>query len=228
MVEIFKAKDGKVVNKDSVVEGKVKTSKISKDIFISIDNTLEDIVKYQDEGSTLFFKDSKDEFKELSDVDVRELNAHNKQKYNLAKSIRYNTLRLDEVKDANKFFVPRTGFASATDRLEIRGGDPSMHQFWKRPDELQKVIYEGGRVCKDPNVVTFGGTDTNGRSLSGSSTHTVEANGEVELVLCETSKESNNARTRAIEAKSQNRNKAVDEAVKTEIAKLGGTAKDFS
>jgi len=234
-IEIFKAKekDGVTEQVGPKVEVKLNNSNISipkenpKKIFISIDTSIQDIVKYQEEGCTLFFEDSKDKFKEFTDDEVKELNMYNRQKYNLAYSIVHNTLKLDEVKDQHKFFKPRAGFASATDRLEIRGGDPNMHRFWKRPDELQKVAYEGGRVCKDPNVVTFGGVDMNGKSLSGSSVHEVSANGEVELVLCETSKESNDARTKAIEAKSQSRNAAVDEAARTEIAKLGGATKDF-
>jgi len=214
-----------------VIKEKPKTSKVeknSKEVRISIDNGIEDIVQYQDEGYSIFFKDTAEELVQLTEDEIKELTPLNKQKYTLACGIRYQTLRLDDVKHANKFFKPRAGFASATDRLEIRGGDSSMHRFWKRPDELQKVAYEGGRVCKDPSVVTFGGVDVNGKSLSGSSVHEISANGEVELVLCETSKESNDARTKEIETKSQNRNAAVDEAARTEIAKLGGATKDFS
>jgi len=232
MVEMIKVTNEEEVKEvlevKDTVGGEVENSNSSKRVNLTIDNTIEDIVKYQNEGCEIFFPDSDDEFLQLSEEEIKELNLFNKQKYNIACGVRYRTLRLDDIKHAHKVFKPRAGFASATDRLEIRGGDPSMHRFWKRPDELQKVVYEGGRVCKDPSVTTFGGTDENGRSTTGGTTHTVSADGTDELVLCETPKERNIARRKAIEAKSQSRNKAVDEAVKTEIAKLGGTAKDFS
>jgi len=235
MIKVNKEEDvNKVVKMSDEVNGEVKISNISnkennpKRINLTIDNTIEDIVKYQEEGVEIFFPDSDEEFIQLSEEEIKELNLFNKQKYNIACGVKYRTLRLDDVKHAHKVFKPRAGFASATDRLEIRGGDPSMHRFWKRPDELQKMNYEGGRVCKDPTVETFGGTDEYGKSNAGSSVHKVSANGVDELILCETPKERNIARRKAIESKSQNRNKAVDEAVKTEIAKLGGSAKDFS
>jgi len=235
MVEIKKLnKDNEIVNGEKVVEAVTKTSntsipeKKSKKVFISIDTNIENIVQYQNEGYTLYFDDSDEEFKRLSEDEVKQLNAHNKHKYRLAKSIKDKTLRLDEVRDGHKIFKPRPNFASATDRLEIRGGDPNEHYFWKRPDELQRVAYEGGQICKDPTVQTFGGTDENGRTLAGSTVHKVSANGEDELILCQTSKESNDSRMKGIEMKSQNRNAAIDKAAANEIAKLGGTAKDFS
>lgn len=224
VIDVVKEGEGE---ENSIISNLKEKINPTKRVDLTIDNTIEDIVKYQDKGYELFFVDSDEKFLQLSEDEVKELNLFNKQKYNIACGIRYRTLRLDEIKHAHKVFKPRAGFASATDRLEIRGGDPSMHRFWKRPDELQKVAYEGGRVCKDPSVITFGGTDEDGRSATGGTSHTVSADGIDELVLCETPKERNIARRKAVEAKSQNRNRAVDESAKNEIAKLGGATQGF-
>jgi len=199
-----------------------KEEKTSKKVFISIDNTIEDIIKYQSEGVEIFFKDDPEDFLPLSQEEISQLNSINRTRYTIACGVRYQTLNLSDLKDSKKFFKPRPGFASATQRLTIKGGRPDMHYAWKRPDELQQYAYEGGRVCTDPNVRTFGGVDADGKTVRGSSTKTVSANGVDELILCEMPKERKEARDQAIAEKSIRRNKAVEATAMAELKAAGG------
>lgn len=191
-------------------------------ITITLDNTIEDIVKYQEEGKEIFFEDDADTFIELSMEDQAKLNALNRTKYTLACGIRYQKLNLSGINDSKKIIKPRPGFASATARLEVRGKKPGKHYSWKRPDELQAAEHEGTRVCRDPDVITFGGVDENGRSIHGSGVKTVSANGVTELILCETPAEVHNARMESIAELSVRRNKAVDTTAKSQLSAAGG------
>jgi len=202
---------------------KEKTSKMPKRVFISIDNTYESVIQYQHEGYSIFFADGEGELLDLSPDQIKELNPYNRKKYEVAKSISNKTFDLSSIKESHMKFKPKATFASATNRLRVENKNPNMHYAWKRQDELQQVIYDGGRICIDPNVQTFGSFDERGKSIKEKdSTHYVQANGEIELVLTETPKEINQIRRDAIDERSVRQNKAVDNTAKAELKALGG------
>ena len=210
------------------------TSKVTKmvnssnKVFISIDNTFEDVIQYQSDGRDIFFLDDEETFLQLSNDEVQQLDLFTREKYRIARAVATQSLDLDSIKTAHMKYKPRENFASATNRLLVRGGDPNKHYSWKRPDELQQVVYEGGKICIDPKVETFGGVDSLGRTLGGGTSHKVSANGETELVLCETTAESNDARIQDIEARSRRQNAAVETTAIAALDAMGGNASGVS
>ena len=212
-----KSKTGDIAIKSN----EIKKEKMPKRVVVSIDNTYEDVIQYQHEGYSIFFSDEKGQLLELTTEQRKKLNPFNAKKYEVAKSIVEGTLDLTSIKTSHMKFEPKATFASATNRLRIENGKPGMHYAWKRQDELQMCMYEGFKICQDPNVKTFGMFDEDGSSLEGS-THYVKANGEIELVLMEIPQERADARRKAIEDLSKKRNAAVDEAIKAELEALGG------
>ena len=200
-----------------------KKKKMSKIAHISIDKTYEDVIQYQHEGYSLFFEDTDGRFLELTPGQQKELNTFNKEKYRIAEAISKKKLDLSSIKTAHMKFAPKASHASATNRLRVENQRPDRHYAWKRQDELQQVIYDGGRVCIDPSIKTFGAFDESGDQLQNKdSTHYVEADGIIELVLTETPVENYKAQRDALDEKSVQRNKAVDATAKAEIDALGG------
>lgn len=225
-MEENKEKEVKTPNKsntkDIIIKSKtIKKEKMPKRVVISIDNTYEDVIQYQSKGYSIFFADGEGELLELTPEQRKKLNPYNAKKYETAKQIVEKTLDLTSIKTSHMKFEPKATFASATNRLKIENGKPGMHYAWKRQDELQMCMYEGFKICQDPNVKTFGMFDEYGSSLEGS-THYVKANGEIELVLMEIPQERADARRKAIEDLSKKRNAAVDDAIKAELEALGG------
>ena len=200
-----------------------KNIKIPKRVVISIDKTFEDVIQYQQEGYSLFFADGEGELLELTPEQIQELNPYNREKYRIADAIVHKKLDLTSVKTSHMKFKPKAMHASATNRLRVENKKPGKHYAWKRQDELQQVIYDGGRVCQDPDVVTFGAFNELGKPIQEKdSTHYVQADGEIELVLTETPDEINQLRRDAIDERSVRQNAAVENTAKAEIDALGG------
>ena len=185
------------------------------------------MIQCQHEGKSLYFDDSDEGFLKLSPEQQKELNPFNKEKYRIAESIAARTMDLSSIKTAHMKFAPKASYASATNRLKVENQRPDRWYAWKREDELQQVIYDGGRICTDPSVRTFGAFDETGEQIQNQdSTHKVQADGVVELVLTEAPMEVHQKRRDAIEEKSVQRNQAVDTKAKAEIDALGGNSED--
>ena len=229
--EVKKVKTSNKVKKpkkdDTIIISEIvkdeKTSKIPKRVFISIDKTFEDVIQYQSEGFSIFFPDGEGELLELNTEQRKKLNPYNAEKYRIAEAITNNSLDLSSIKTSHMKFKPKAAYSSATNRLRVENKNPRFHYAWKRQDELQQVIYEGGRICTDPKVKTFGSFDEHGEAVGEkNSTHYVKANGEIELVLTETPIEVYQANRDAIDAKSVRQNEAVDNTAKAELRAMGG------
>ena len=221
-----KGKEVKTSNKSktediSITSETIKKEKMPKRVVISIDKTFEDVIQYQHEGYSIFFADGEGELLVLNAEQRKKLNTFNAEKYRIAEAIANKSLDLSSIKTSHMKFKPKATYASATNRLRIENGRPGMHYAWKRQDELQQCMYEGFKICQDPLVKTFGMFDEHGSSLEGS-THYVQANGEIELVLMEIPQERADARRKEIEDLSKKRNAAVDKAIKEELEALGG------
>ena len=220
-------KSKKSNNKDMPISvemlNKEKTLKTPKRVFISIDKTFEDVIQYQSEGYSIFFADGEGELLKLTAEQRKKLSTYNAEKYRVAEAITNKTLDLSSIKTSHMKFKPKATFASATNRLRVENKKPHLHYAWKRQDELQQVIYDGGRVCIDPEVQTFGSFDEHGKAIGETdSTHYVRANGEIELVLTETPIEVYQAKRDAIDAKSVRNNEAVDSKIKADLTAMGG------
>ena len=221
--EISKIENNDDISITSETLNKEKTSKIPKRVFISIDKTFEDVIQYQSEGYSIFFGDGEGELLALTTEQRKKLSPYNAEKYRIAEAITNKSLDLSSIKTSHMKFKPKATYSSATNRLRVENKNPRFHYAWKRQDELQQVIYEGGRICTDPKVKTFGSFDEHGEAIGEKdSTHYVKANGEIELVLTETPIEIYQANRDAIDAKSVRQNEAVDNTAKAELMAMGG------
>jgi hypothetical protein len=203
----------------------IKNEEMPKRVIISIDNTIENVIQYQNKGYSIFFSDEDNQFLKLTTEEMKKLNPYNAEKYRVAKAIVEKTLDLSSIKTSHMKFKPKATYASATNRLRVENKKPHLHYAWKRQDELQQVIYDGGRVCLDPEIRTFGSFDETGKSIKEKdSTHYVMADGVIELVLTETPIEIYQARRDAIDARSVRNNEAVESQARAEIDALGGNS----
>ncbi len=208
---------------DTKTSKTTKKEKKSKRVYIDLDKTYEDVIQYQDEGYSVFFADGEGEFLELTPNQQKELNPYNKEKYRIAEAITNKALDLSGIKTSHMKFKPKATYASATNRMRVENKKPGKHYAWKRQDELQQVIYDGGSICQDPEVKTFGAFDVRGKAVTEKdSTHYVQADGVIEQVLTEMSKEIHQAHRDAIDLKSVRQNEAVDNTARAEIDALGG------
>lgn len=198
--------------KASKSEEKTKEPNVSKTIEISIDNSPEDVIKYNNDGVKLLFAHEKGRFLRLPSEVARDLSHDNKQRYFVSKGMHEETLSFDHY-DQRKF-PPRPGFATATDRLEVRNQDPSKHYCWKRPDELRQAQMEGYRVANDPSLDTFG-------SETGTS-RTVGEQGQDELVLMEIPNEKREQQRAANRDKDHQRRKGVESSAMDDMIRSGG------
>ena len=214
-------KDNITINPNTL--NKEKNKEIPKRAFISIDNTYESVIQYQDEGYSIFFADGEGELLTLTEDQIKGLNLYNREKYRTAVAITNKTLDLTSVKESHMKFKPKASYASATNRLKVENQKPGMHYAWKRQDELQQVIYDGGRVCQDPAVTTFGDFDIQGKPVGEKdSTHYIQADGVIEQVLTETPEEIYKIKRDAIDDLSVRRNNAVDNTIKADLEAMGG------
>ena len=218
-----KKEDIIVEEKDLITPESEKSAKSPKRVFIGVDKTFEDVIQYQNEGYSIFFDDTEGQFLTLNVDQRKKLNTYNAEKYRIAEAIVQGNLDLSSIKTSHMKFKPKATFASATNRLRVENQKPHLHYAWKRQDELQQVIYDGGRICIDPDIQTFGSFDEKGKSIQEKdSTHYVKANGEIELVLTETPIEIYKAQREAIDQRSVRQNAAVDNTAKAELEAMGG------
>lgn len=124
----------------------------------SVDNTMEDVVKWDNEGRTLFFEDDEDKFLTLPTDVVRDLSRSNRQRYDLAKRIARGDSVLDSMTTAIQGFdsgdyAVRPGSASAN--LAVLGKKPGMDYYWERKENVNKRRSEGWQVDTDSDVKTI-------------------------------------------------------------------------
>ena len=179
---------------------------------ISIDNTPEEVIQYDTDGVKLEFEHANGRFLRLPSEVTRSLSYENKQRYFVSKGMFEETLSFDHY-DRRKF-PPKQGFATATDRLDVKNKNPRMHYCWKRPDELRQAQMDGYRPVSDDSLDTFGG--------DVSSTRTVGAGGDTELVLMEIPKETKDQQRAANKEKDQKRRQGVESSTVDDMIRSGG------
>jgi len=187
-----------------------------KKFLITLDNTADEVVKFDAEGHELFFEDAPGKFLDLPDEVLKSLSAMTQTRYLV--SFRANTKLRKKDEHPELFKTPgievSPRLASATSRITVKGKDPSKAYAWKRTDELQAASYEGWKVCQDPNVRSFGG--------DVGSSHRIAAGGETEMVLMEVPKETESAMLVRDADKSKRRIDGADKATIEDMQRAGG------
>jgi len=193
-------------------EQKTKKAKKPDTVTISIDNTPEEVVQLNNDGVKLLFDHANGRFLKLPPEVARDLSYENKQRYFVSKGMFEETLSFDHY-DRRKF-PPKAGFATATDRLDVKNKDPRMHYCWKRPDELRQAQLDGYRPAADDTLDTF--------SNPTGSTRTVGTGGQEELILMEVPKEVKEQQRAANKEKDHRRREGVESSAVDDMIRGGG------
>lgn len=193
--------------------GRPKKVENQETLKVSVDTSIEDIVEWDEKGGALAFADTSEEFLYLEDEVVQGLGHENKGRYFIALGqYMHEQKQKDKPKPIDGFRVdPR--LASATARLEPENRDPRFHYCWKRPDQLRQAVQQGYEVVNDQSISTLG--------HKGSSTHTVSAYGDDELVLMKIPKELAEERQRVKSQRSKDKINSFDEAAASQLDEVG-------
>jgi hypothetical protein len=189
---------------------------------ISLDNTVEDVVKWNKEGYRLRFNHER--FLELPEETVRELFHENARDY-------FFSLGLwKKVEDQKKRGVRRDPKdpkieilgGSASGRVQFKNKQPGMHYTAKRPDEIYEALDAGYVVCDSTDPVIFGDRGAGGvKAIHG-------RKGEKELIALKISEDRYQAHLRAVGEESRRRIQGEGEAFKKEGRKYGIKTEDKS
>lgn len=188
-----------------------------KNILVTLDTPIEDVVRYDSEGHNVSFEDSLGKFLDLPDEVLKKLSASTQTRYLV--SFRSNARLKKEKANPELFRSPgievSPRLASATSRIEVYGKDPNKDYVWKRSDELQTASHEGWKVSQDPNLQTFGGEVGSSRQVA--------ADGKTEMVLMEAPKGTSRALQLAAAEKSKKRMEGIEASTAQDMRRSGGT-----
>jgi len=193
---------------------KVSTAdKVVKKMKIGVDTSVEDVVRFDNEGFELIFDEAPGKFKELVVEEVKQLSRRNQLQYHQA-----FFLNKQAVKDAEDPWsgIEVTGrFSTATQRLDVYGKDEDKwHYAWRRPDELTQAAYEGAKVvAKSEGIAAFTSTPHNRVSVG--------AFGKEELILMKTPRELHDKRTEEFVRANKERADGIERGAYEELKEKG-------
>lgn len=160
-------------NETTIVDDGKGLNVKTKSLTVTIDTTVEDIIKSDQSGKTLYFTDDVTKFKRLTKEELQALSKPNKDRY-LASFGLYK-MHCEERENPS----PTKGLSTHGRRLEPRSRfhvfeetkEPGVKYSWVTPDKLYNVEMNGGRVVTretDPTLRFTGGVvDSDGTPKIG-------------------------------------------------------------
>lgn len=138
----------------------------AKKVFITVDNTIEDVVKYNEEGIDVFFCDDVDRMIELSKEDLKLLPKALVTRYNISKQT--HELRTEQAKEDALIAQIELGSraANASGQLEIQNKDPNYEYYLSARRNVGKKKQKGFQIDKT-GATCYGITPTNGVKFVG-------------------------------------------------------------
>ena len=198
------------------VKTETSVKKSTKNVIITIDTDVKDIVKLDSEGVSLSFESSPGKFKHLSEDVLGLLSKMNVSSY----WVSYGLMRKeqDQIYSTDGIKIsPRD--ATATHRTNVTITDPDWgkkwHLCWKRPDQLQKAKSDGYQVVAKTDPVA-------GFARNPSGLITVGVAGDDELVLMKVPQDIFLAIKRSISNESRRRGAAIKDQYNDQVERLGG------
>lgn len=192
-----------------------ETPEVSPKVTISIDQTPEEVVSYDQAGYILYFEDDPDRFLDLPVEVIQELSPRSRAAFSVAFTF-YQKLKEERVNPPSGVKVIPS-FSSAQKRLKVNrsaGLKEKMHECWIRPDQVNEFLGNGYKVVNDKDTQTF--------NSDPGTTHTVGVNGETELLLVEVPKADYDLQQAALADKAVGKSRAVEQAMQADIARAGG------
>ena len=151
------------------------TKNSMKKYTVTLDNGVETVIRYDDEGYDLFFDSTPGKFLELSKEDVSKLSARNKSNYFTAF---FSWKQEEEQQKLNPIegLEITQGFAPPKDRMNVKTPGPEFdkkwHLCWKGPATLQYDLAQGySFVTKEDGCQTFAWDKKRDRHVVGALGH---------------------------------------------------------
>lgn len=175
-----------------------KSSKRSKKVYISVDNTIEDVVQSENEGASIYFESDLGKFMELPEEVVTSLSKGNQARYFTSYYLWRKALEMEKAPATPGIQIDGR-YARASARLEVGGRKPGMHYAWIDPPTGRvKERYEGYEFASDENLQTVDKSASGIPVIHG-------RDGREELVLMVTSEENFEKSQRPAREKSKSR-----------------------
>lgn len=174
---------------------------------ISIDTSIEDMLKYDETGEMLIFDSSPERFADFPKEVVDELSKPNRVRFYMARqSWELEKKEAENGSDWKNDVVIQEQYASPTERMEVKNADPNMSYYLATPQKMHKHAALGYEKVPASSSASIG--------LSGS--NTMGTLGNTEYVLMQTTKE-NKAKINAMKKEKKdwlmgNINAAAEEA----------------
>jgi hypothetical protein len=216
-VQKFDGSDPEVVldsenSKKSLISRDSINDKITE---ISLDNTVEEVLKWNEDGVRLRFDYKR--FLLLPEDAERALYKENAQDYGFAKGLWKEIERQKKEgsrKDPDDPRIEVLG-GSASGRMAIRNKDPNMHYSPQRAEDVYGLLSQGYQVCDSSDPASFG----DGAAGGVKCTH--KRDGSKELVLLKIPKERYQRHLKAVGEESRARVRAPRDSFKVEGKKQG-------
>ncbi len=189
---------------------------------ISLDNSVEDVLQWNEEGFRLRFDYRR--MLILPDEAVSELYKENRTDYKFAHDLWKEVERQKKEgsrKDPNDPRIEVLG-GSASGRVRIEGKQEGMHYSAQRAEDVFSLMRQGYQVCDSSDPATFGDGTAGGVKC----THA--RNGDKELVLVKIPKERYEAHLKAVGEASRKRCRATRDPLKSEGKRQGIKTQDDS
>lgn len=175
--------EGAVSEKKATKKAETATKVLDK-VFITKDNTFEDVLRFIQQGTTVYFDDAPGKLIELTDEQVKELPSLERVKYDQA---RVNHERLSKEDPAwlevlRRLQINQTDYASPMDKIEGNVPKPGLVKRNARVDKVDYWRKRGFEVAQPEHLA-----DAKMRQVEGH--YEVSRNGQVESVLMVTTQE---------------------------------------
>jgi hypothetical protein len=137
-----------------------------KSVFITIDNSIENVLQYIKDEVEVFFKDDVGSFLELSEEDFKQLPKNVKTKYNTAKKT--HALRKEQADEDALIAEIELGSraANASSQVEILNKDPNYKYYLTSKNNVAHKKQKGYKLDKT-GATCYGIEPTNGVKYVG-------------------------------------------------------------
>ena len=159
----------------------VKSLQGKKIVVRGLDTTEEQILQWDQEGYTLVFDTTGQEFRSLREETVQKLSRWNADRYRVSAEIWEEAKKRDPVREVldGIEFGPNRG--TATDRLKVERRNPNYVYWWEVPERVYDKVAQGWEVVQGSGERTI--------HSDGSRIHRIGKKGEEETILLRLPKE---------------------------------------
>lgn len=228
------SENGNVSNAPELVK---KEGKEVKRAYVSSGDSLEAVIKMDDEGIDLIFESDKGKFMRLTEADIKRLSPQNRRSYFVSKALNdkhdpendelQRRIKITSANERRKLYERTVSTTSqnarATKKLQAFVGE-GYEPYWCRPDKLEDKLEKGYEIVRPADDISTGISKlkAEGGSDDGNHFETRVRQGETETVLLRISSEKKKKLEAEQHAAADRLVSTSDRAGKSRIRELGG------